>query len=755
MEWQFTPYAVPLFVGSAMLLFVIANAWQHRSIPGATLLILLSISTMIFALGYAFELGSSSLGAIHFWLTFEYLGIATVPVWLFMLALVLTNRQRFVTKVHGAALLVIPVVTIIFAATNPQHELIWKDWTLRSMDNLYLVTFTPGAWYWVHVVYIWCFVGGTIILFFQAFLRASGLYRKQFATLLLASLIPMVMYFLYLAGLGPPNIDITAYSTILSAMVVTWGIFHYRFLDIMPVAREAVIASMTDAIIVMDQQRRVVDMNPVAQNLLEIDPQQYVGRPTSEVFARWSGLVGKYQQLDEAHDEVVIGIQGEEHCFDLRLSSLKEGDKLKGRLLVMRDITQSVETQKKLQATNDSLKTLRQVDAELSSELNVDYVAMMTLDAAIRMSQADTAFLGLVEENGIRVIQALGNYQTNIVNRVILPEQGITSRVVRTGKAELILDVTQDPDYYAITETTKAQMSIPLVSGDQSIGVVTLESRRPERFTQDTFETVKLLASRAGIAIDNANIYEERERLVAELDAFAHTVAHDLKNPLALINGYGELALDMFDQLSKDQFKNYFQMIVRGGQKANAIIEALLLLAGVRSASLIDIVPVDMLKVVSETRLRFTTLIDEHKAEIIVPDSWPVAEGYAPWIEEIWANYFSNAIKYGGQPPRVELGYDTAANGKIRFWVKDNGAGLTEDEQNQLFRPFTRLNQVDVKGHGLGLSIVQRIAARLKGEVGVQSQPGEGSLFYFTLPAADTTERADLPLIEVDQTETQ
>ena len=112
-----------------------------------------------------------------------------------------------------------------------------------------------------------------------------------------------------------------------------------------------------------------------------------------------------------------------------------------------------------------------------------------------------------------------------------------------------------------------------------------------------------------------------------------------------------------------------------------------------------------------------------------------MAVGYAPWIEEVWENYLSNAIKYGGQPPKVECGYEQLSDRIIRFWVRDNGQGLTEDEQKQLFVPFTKLSQVRVTGHGLGLSIVHRIIQKLGGQVGVESQVGQGSTFSFTLPA--------------------
>jgi two-component system sensor histidine kinase/response regulator len=155
----------------------------------------------------------------------------------------------------------------------------------------------------------------------------------------------------------------------------------------------------------------------------------------------------------------------------------------------------------------------------------------------------------------------------------------------------------------------------------------------------------------------------------------------------------------------------------------------------------VDVQPLDMARIVTEARLRLARPIQEHQAEIVVPDAWPKALGYAPWIEEVWVNYLSNAIKYGGRPPRVELGAVVQAGGSAppaaRFWVRDNGPGLTPEEQARLFVPFTRLAQASAKGHGLGLSIVRRIVEKLGGEVGVEStgMPGQGSLFFFTLPA--------------------
>ena len=141
-----------------------------------------------------------------------------------------------------------------------------------------------------------------------------------------------------------------------------------------------------------------------------------------------------------------------------------------------------------------------------------------------------------------------------------------------------------------------------------------------------------------------------------------------------------------------------------------------------------------------EVQRRLGHVIEGSQAQIIEPESWPAALGHGPWIEEVWLNYISNAIKYSGREPRLELGGAVEPGGAARFWVRDNGPGLSEEDQGRLFAPFTRLHQVRAEGHGLGLSIVRRIVDKLGGQVGVESQVGKGSVFYFTLPSVGVTE---------------
>jgi len=225
----------------------------------------------------------------------------------------------------------------------------------------------------------------------------------------------------------------------------------------------------------------------------------------------------------------------------------------------------------------------------------------------------------------------------------------------------------------------------------------------------------------------------ELEASNEELVAFAHTVAHDLKAPVCNLAGYADFALNACDSLSTEDLREHLDTIRHSALELDEIINELLLLAEL-DARKAEPTQLDMSLLVSTALHRLAYKIEEEKVRIILPEKWPSAVGYGPWVAEVWMNYIDNAIKYGGQPPRVELGGEKGQR-TCRFWVRDNGRGLSADQQRRLFAPFTQLIQARSKGHGLGLSIVRHIVEKLGGEVGVESELGQGSVFSFTLPA--------------------
>jgi PAS domain S-box-containing protein len=575
MRWQLNAPALFMFIVAAVTTAAFSFVWRRRRARGALPLSVMIFSVSLWSFGYAIELGCPNLDVIKLLVKIEYIGIVTVAPTFLVFALEYTGRSYLITRQTLVCLAIAPAIVLALAWTNEHHELIWRNIQMDAESVAIGMTFTRGLGYWFNVVAIYgVLVAGSFILVY-AVVRSPHLYRGQIGSLLMAIFAPWAINAIYLLDLFPvAGFDPTPMGFAVSTLGVTYSLYRYRLLDVMPVARAAVIENMSDGVLVFDAQSRLVDLNPTAAGVLGRPAADVIGLPVAELLARRPDLLARYGELADTHTEISLGEGDQERYFDLRISTLTDRrGNVTGHLIVLRDITERV------------------------------------------------------------------------------------------------------------------------------------------------------LAER------------EREQLIVELDAFAHTVAHDLKNPASVAAGYAELLEDQIDQLSTERIHLFTRMIVRNSLRMNRIIDALLLLSSVRTTDNIDIQPLEMAGIVRETQDRLANVFKESNAEITLPEHWPDALGYGPWVEEIWANYLSNAAKYGGDPPRIELGAELTANGAVRFWVKDNGRGLTPDECVKLFTPFTRLQHVEVEGHGLGLSIVQRITEKLGGAVGVESALGHGSTFWFELPS--------------------
>ena len=225
---------------------------------------------------------------------------------------------------------------------------------------------------------------------------------------------------------------------------------------------------------------------------------------------------------------------------------------------------------------------------------------------------------------------------------------------------------------------------------------------------------------------------ELRERN-EELDAFAHMVAHDLKSPLTLMVGYVQYLQAKYGESFSAEVQEGLNYIDEGARKAGKLINELLMMAQLRHTE-VKQMPLDTEKILYDVLTRLQPMVVEYRGVIMKPEVWPTAWGHAGWVEAVWTNYISNGLKYGGDSPQLNLGATAEGDGFVRFWVKDQGSGLTAEQQQQLFQPFTRLHKEAIAGHGLGLSIVRRIITKLGGEVGMESEVGMGSTFWFTLP---------------------
>lgn len=442
-----------------------------------------------------------------------------------------------------------------------------------------------------------------------------------------------------------------------------------------------------------------------------------------------------------------------------------------GRMTNFIAIKEDITAQKRAEATlhrfNERLRILHEIDQSVLAAQLPETIALAAIHRIRRLIPCQRVMVMARKETGETTMLAsasddeIASIADPDVYQEMFDRRPLGSGFVQGCENIAALSQLSTLQQALSDSGMSSYVAVPLFIQDELVGTLNLESTQPKAFTSDHITIAIEVAASLAVAIRQARLYERAQQEIAdrmlaeealrrynvelearnsELDAFAHTVAHDLKNPVSSLVGYADVLRKSYASLPEETLDQFLEVIAYNSRKMADIINELLLLASVRGVEEIEMQPLEMGRIVAEARGRLLHLIEEQNGQIKLPDGWPVALGYGPWIEAVWTNYIGNALKYGGRPPEVALGATPQEDGWIRFWVRDNGQGLSPQEQARLFTPFERLHQVRAEGHGLGLSIVQRIVKKLGGQVGVESDgtPGLGCTFYFTLPALPT-----------------
>lgn len=420
MNWQQTVCVSPLYVAAIVCTALALCAWQRRSAPGARAFSLLMLAAAEWSLAYALSLASADQEAKLFWVRVRYFGIVTVPgAWL-TFALLQTGKRKWATRRNFLLLTVEPLVILLLVWTNEHHGLYWTKVWQSPVGPLEVIEATPGVFYHIHVLYSYLLIIIGSFALVRMILRSSRLYRWQSLVALIGAIGPLAGDVLSTFRLHPvlSRLDTTPFFFALTGLMMAWGVLRFRLLDIVPVARDAVIESMSDAVIVLDDDNRLVDLNPVAEGIVGQLASEVVGQPAQQVFSRWPDLVERYSRIAQTHAEITVGREGEgQRYFDLRISPLRNWrGRLTGRLIVFRDITDHKLIERELQAAKEA--------AEAANQAKSEFISMVTHELRSPMSavQASAAFLNAGEAGPVTEEQAefLGLVESAVKRMVML-----------------------------------------------------------------------------------------------------------------------------------------------------------------------------------------------------------------------------------------------------------------------------------------------------------------------------------------------
>ncbi|MBL0716378.1 MAG: PAS domain-containing protein [Desulfosarcina sp.] len=370
MIWEYNPLMIPLGVAVCVCLTLLFVCGRYAETPGVRYFNLMMLAMAIWTMTYALELGAVGLENKRFWSMAQYLAIPFVPCpWLAFL-LMYSGHRRLLTPARLGALALIPVLTTALALTNSAHGLVLKNAWLEKGPAVSILVREFGPWFWVHTGYSYILLAGGCVVIIISIVRSPDDYRGQRASLLLACVLPWISNAVYIFGVGlvGPHVDPTPFFLTLSGLLLGWSIFQGRLFDIVPIGHGTVIRNMRDGVIFLDARDRVIDINPSAHELIR-PPRRIIGQSARQALGPCRPILRFGRETEETVDEIALTIDGRRAYFDLYVTPIRQGDKIKARLFVLRNVTERRQTtENKLQ--RERLKAALETAGTVCHKLN-------------------------------------------------------------------------------------------------------------------------------------------------------------------------------------------------------------------------------------------------------------------------------------------------------------------------------------------------------------------------------------------------
>jgi PAS domain S-box-containing protein len=355
----YLPLATPLFLAGVLGLSLAAFAWRRRSRPEARGFILLMMALALWSFAEALLQSSDTESLWTLWTKVGYLGIQVVPLAWWLTAYQYGSRAKTLPKSTWVALAAIPVITVALVWTQELHTLIYQDRQYFREGGALRLDADYGVWFWLQTVYAYILLLWGAALFLAVAVRSFHLYRTQAFALLSAVVLPWVGNALYVFRVGPyPGLDWTPFTFAVAGIPLAWAVFRLRLYDLAPVARNTVIQSMRDGMIVLDLEHRISDLNPAGSRVLGAPVRALLGQPAETLFGDWI-LESPGEGVVEAAHEITLPGDGGERLFEVDQFPLADTrDEPVGCLLVLRDITERRAVGEELDTAREQIRVL-------------------------------------------------------------------------------------------------------------------------------------------------------------------------------------------------------------------------------------------------------------------------------------------------------------------------------------------------------------------------------------------------------------
>jgi len=354
------PYIVLLILSDLTTIFIGAISFTRRTAPGAKALLFLMVGAFIWTTTSLFLILAITIQYKIFWLKINFIGVLMVPLGWFVFSANYTNMLQ-ITRRTILTLSIIPLITLGLIWTNSYHRLF--------ISNYNIIQFSPAVtflnidytgWFYIHTFYSYLLIISGFFLLFQEFLSSSHLYKKQTAALLIAGVVPWLINMLYTFGAEPFNsFDATPFGLAVAGLILSYALFDYRLLDIVPLAKDTALNEMDDGIIFLDNQQRICHINTAAKKLFNCAEESVIGDNPQNLSPDWKQITKTLQDTENEIVLVDLLLGDKTRHYEVKQKNITtQRGNTNGTLILMHEVTKQKRVESALEAEQKKLRDM-------------------------------------------------------------------------------------------------------------------------------------------------------------------------------------------------------------------------------------------------------------------------------------------------------------------------------------------------------------------------------------------------------------
>jgi diguanylate cyclase (GGDEF)-like protein/PAS domain S-box-containing protein len=527
MYWQYSPFAFLLFATAGLCTLLGWYALRKRSVVGSRYLGLLLGMVAAWSLFNGMELLAVSLPAKKLFSIFQYPFIQSIPPLWLLFAASFTRQKVYPLTRRTLWLWLIPAVVVVLVLTNDLHRLIWQEVYLESTPYGIVAVYRHGYGMLLNASYSYVLLALGAALLLGAVVRTSTLQRQQSAALLGAVLVPFGSNVLYLTANPFPGLDLTPLAFGVTGLLLVFSVFRFGFMEVMPVAYDALFSNLSDGVVVLDDKRRVIDVNRSARSLLETGGH-FTGQHVESLLGEHPQLLSLFDQPAWEQMEVEWRRESDSRWLEVNLSGVYDRRKRRtGWLLLFKDITHRKEAERQRRADASYIRLLNEITEAALGAPDLTSMLQILADRMGELIHADYCCITLWKPEGELTIPAAfsGEIRASSPRRKQFPgEHTITQAALREGRTHVL----ENAQAYAQAETggngsgeglaqTRSLIAIPMRADEVWLGAVILGFNKPHTFTPSEIRRSEHGARQVSLAISKLRLLEDAKSRAAQL----------------------------------------------------------------------------------------------------------------------------------------------------------------------------------------------------------------------------------------------